>query len=219
MMLPGFTPRHATRSGLRAAVLALSVALAPAMAVAQAPVSAPLAASDPGVETPRGALPVPSPKPSSTSAASVASVDSLTWDDIPWMGIEQALAAGKLSTRKIFIYVHAPWCPYCRRMNTEILNDPEVQEAIGAYFSPVRINTESAETVRYFEYEMSEREFAGALRNESLPTIYFMSAEGEVFAHQPGLLPREALLKLVHFVGSDAYKEISFDAYTPPASR
>lgn len=145
-----------------------------------------------------------------------APTDTLSWDDIPWVGVEQALDAGVLSTRRILIYVHAPWCPYCRRMNTVLLNDPDVQSAIKAYFSPVRINTESQDSVRYFDYEMTEREFAGALRNESLPTLYFMSPEGEVFAHQPGLLPREDLLKLLHYVGSGAFEEIPFESYSPP---
>ena len=175
---------------------------------AQAAAHAALAASSAPAALNPAALPIGFP--------ASAPADTLSWDDIPWVGVEQALDAGVLSTRRILIYVHAPWCPYCRRMNTELLNDPDVQSAIKAYFSPVRINTESQDSVRYFEYGMTEREFAGALRNESLPTLYFMSPEGEVFAHQPGLLPREDLLKLLHYVGSGAFEEIPFESYSPP---
>jgi thioredoxin-related protein len=101
-------------------------------------------------------------------------------------------------------------------MNNDVLSDPEVQAAVVRYFSPVRINTESDETIRYFEEQLSEREFAQAIGNQSLPTLYFMSAEGKVFANQPGALPKEIVLKLIHFVGSDAYLTTDFESYSMP---
>lgn len=144
--------------------------------------------------------------------------DTSSWNDIQWSTIEDALLAGSLSSKKIFIYVHAVWCPYCRRMNNEVLSDPEVQKLLERYFHPIRIDAESQETLRYFDNEMTEQQFARALQNESFPTFYFMNQNGEVFGNQPGLLPKELFMKLIHFVGTDAYLKGSFQEYEYPDS-
>ena len=142
--------------------------------------------------------------------------DSTTWNDIQWTSVKSALDAGSLSSKKIFIYVHATWCPYCRRMNNEVLSDPEVQELLERYFHPIRIDAESEDPVQYFDNEMTEQQFARALQNESFPTFYFMNQEGEVFGSQPGLMPKDVFMKLIHFVGTDAYLKGSFQEYELP---
>ncbi len=144
--------------------------------------------------------------------------DTTSWNDIQWTTVENALNAGTLSSKKIFVYVHAVWCPYCRRMNNEVLSDPEVQDLLERYFHPVRIDAESQDLVRYFDNEMTEQQFARALQNESFPTFYFLNQDGEVFGNQPGLMPKEVFVKLIHFVGTDAYLKGSFQDYTYPIS-
>lgn len=149
---------------------------------------------------------------------STASPDSTTWNDIEWTSVQNALNAGPLSSKKIFIYVHATWCPYCRRMNNEVLSDPEVQNLLEHYFHPIRVDAESQDPVQYFDNEMTEQEFARALQNESFPTFYFMNQQGEVFGSQPGLMPKDVFMKLIHFVGTDAYLKGSFQDYEMPDS-
>lgn len=153
-----------------------------------------------------------------STSSQTAQSDSITWNDIQWTTVEKALNAGALSPKKTFIYVHAVWCPYCKRMNNEVLADPEVQDLLERYFHPVRIDAESQETIRYFDNEMTEQQFARALQNESFPTFYFMNQDGEVFGNQPGLMPKDVFMKLIHFVGTDAYLRGSFQDYEYPDS-
>jgi len=144
----------------------------------------------------------------------VAIEDGATWDDVNWVDLDQALENAS-EDRLIFIYVHATWCPYCGRMNTEILPRKDIQGLLSDHFETVRIDTDSKNQVQYFDQTFTEEEFAAALQNQSLPTVYFMTAEGNVLAHQPGLLPVDVMAKLLEFIGTGAYKTTSYDAFEP----
>ena len=140
--------------------------------------------------------------------------DGATWEDVDWVELDQALENAS-EDRLIFIYVHATWCPYCGRMNTEILPRKDIQGLLSDHFETVRIDTDSKKEVQYFDQTFTEEEFAAALQNQSLPTVYFMTADGNVLAHQPGLLPVDVMAKLLEFIGTGAYKTTSYDAFEP----
>ncbi len=150
----------------------------------------------------------------STTLGSDAIEDGASWDDMNWVPLDEALENAS-EDRLVFIYVHATWCPYCGRMNTEILPRSDIQGLLSDHFETVRIDTDSKEQVQYFDQTFTEEEFAAALQNQSLPTVYFMTAEGNVLAHQPGLLPVDVMAKLLEFIGAGAYQTTSFDAFEP----
>ena len=120
----------------------------------------------------------------STTLGSDAREEGASWDDVNWVPLDEALENAS-EDRLVFIYVHATWCPYCGRMNTEILPRSDIQGLLSNHFETVRIDTDSKEEVRYFDQSFTEEEFAAALQNQSLPTVYFMTAEGNVLAPTP----------------------------------
>lgn len=136
-------------------------------------------------------------------------------DSISWVSMEEALERAGGEEKLILIDVFAPWCPYCQRMQSEVYPDENVEETIETYFLPVRINVESDAEVRYLEREFTEAEFARALRYQSVPTTYFMNANGEVVGQQPGYLPEEIFTSLLRYVGSGAYETESFEEFEP----
>jgi len=107
----------------------------------------------------------------------------------------------------------AEWCPYCRRMRTEVYPNKGVQDTLLNYFYPVIIDNESSGKVVFNGEEVTEQELAYALRLRSLPTHYFINAEGKVLGAQPGFLPADVFQKLLSFVGSDSYSTMKFDEY------
>lgn len=54
-------------------------------------------------------------------------------------GYRQALADQAETGKPILVYFHAPWCPYCRRVNESLLAMPAVVEAISGILA-VQIN-------------------------------------------------------------------------------
>jgi len=134
-------------------------------------------------------------------------------DNIHWVGMERALQMASEQDKFILIDVYAEWCPYCQRMQSEVYPSDEVEEKVGKYFIPVRINTESNETLRYLGSEFTQAEFAVALQYRSVPTTYFMNEKGEVVGQQPGFLPVDVFAKLLEFVGSGAFEETTFQEF------
>ncbi|MGM0506039.1 MAG: thioredoxin family protein [Bacteroidota bacterium] len=136
-------------------------------------------------------------------------------DSINWVSIDEALDRASDEEKLILIDVFAPWCPYCQRMQKEVYPDENVEEAIDDYFLPVRISVESDDAVQFMDRRFTQAEFARALKYQSVPTTYFMNAEGEVVGQQPGYLPEDIFTSLLRYVGSGAYETQSFEEFEP----
>lgn len=143
--------------------------------------------------------------------SSVASAQGQTAEPIT---LETALKLAPEQGKKILVDVFAEWCPYCERMHSEVYPAEQVQKAISDHFLWVKIDIESEEMVKYHGEEMSEAEFARALENENVPTVYFLNDEGAILGAQPGYLKEEVFASLLEFVGSDAYLDQSFQEFT-----
>lgn len=128
--------------------------------------------------------------------------------------LQQALELAPQEGKKILVDVFANWCPYCQRMHSEIYPSEAVKNAISDYFLWVRIDIESDAMVNFHGEEMTEAEFASALENQNVPTVYFLNSEGAILGKQPGFLKEDLFVNLLNFVGSDAYLDQSFQDYS-----
>lgn len=147
------------------------------------------------------------------SFPSLISAQDLAGDVQP-IPLERALKLAPEEGKKILVDVFATWCPYCQRMHSEVYPSESVQEAISKYFLWVRIDVESDAMVNYHGEEMTEAQFAKALENQNVPTVYFLNDEGAIIGAQPGYLKEDVFSDLLHFVGSDAYLDQSFKEYS-----
>src|SRR6056297_58910 len=128
--------------------------------------------------------------------------------------LEQALKLAPETGKKILVDVYATWCPYCKRMHSEVYPSDDVSNAISDYFLLVKIDVEGSEEVNYFGEIMTEAQFARALDNKNVPTTYFLNKEGAILGVQPGYLEPKVFSSLLQFVGSDAYLNQSFSEYS-----
>jgi thioredoxin-related protein len=127
--------------------------------------------------------------------------------------LEQALKLAPETGKKILVDVYATWCPYCKRMHSEVYPSDEVRQAISDHFLLVKIDVEGTEEVNYFGEVMTEAEFARALENQNVPTTYFLNDEGAILGVQPGYLEPDVFSSLLQFVGSDAYLNQTFSEF------
>jgi len=130
------------------------------------------------------------------------------------VSLEQALKLAPDTGKKILVDVYATWCPYCKRMHSEVYPNNDVAEAISEHFLLVKIDVEGSKEVNYFGEIMTEADFARALDNKNVPTTYFLNQEGAILGVQPGYLEPKVFSSLLQFVGSDAYLNQSFSEYS-----
>ena len=64
--------------------------------------------------------------------------------DIQWMSFEAAIEmqAKASQPKKIFIDVYTDWCGWCKKMDAETFNNPEVAAYMQAHFYMVKLDGE-----------------------------------------------------------------------------
>ncbi|MEX2657605.1 MAG: thioredoxin fold domain-containing protein [Balneolales bacterium] len=131
-----------------------------------------------------------------------------------WVSIEKAQEKALDDGKYIVLDVYAEWCGFCRRMNLETYADQRVQDALDRYFHPVRINSESERKVTFLNEDYTQRELAMNFGVNTLPTTIFISPEGEPIAAQPGFIDADIFHRMLSYVGTESYQNVSFQQYT-----
>jgi len=131
-----------------------------------------------------------------------------------WVTLEQAQEQAVDEGKYILLDIYTEWCGFCRRMNKETYADNRVQEALDRYFYPVRIDAESTTRVTFHGETYAMRDLAHAFGVSSYPTTIFISPSGEPVASQPGFIEAASFHKMLSFVGSESYKNQTFQQYS-----
>ncbi|MDR9418051.1 thioredoxin family protein [Gracilimonas sp.] len=131
-----------------------------------------------------------------------------------WVSMEEAQKLAGEHDKKVLVYINATWCGYCKKMEREVFTVEKVQEKTEEHFYPVWIDIDVEDEFLTFRgRELSQREFAGAMRATGTPTFIFIDSEGEIIAGQPGFIPEEMYVQILDYVGTNAYQDQSFSEF------
>lgn len=134
-----------------------------------------------------------------------------TFGDFP-AELERAREEGK---EGILLYFHMDVCPFCQRMEANVLNQAEVQDYFREHFLTFMVDVEGGLDVIGFDgEEMAEHEFALKHRARATPVFAFFDLEGEPMARFTGATngPEEFLL-LGEYVVEGHYEDQPFAKY------
>ncbi len=139
--------------------------------------------------------------------------------EIPPRSFEESIEQAQADETPLLVEIYAPWCPYCQRMQDEVFSDASVREYLDENFTYVRLNSDTtAGTHQYAERTLSTKELASVLGAQGVPTTVFLEPDGTPIARQPGFIKRPTFLKILRYVGSEAYRHQSFQAFTSARS-
>lgn len=130
-----------------------------------------------------------------------------------WKSMEDARQLAADEDKKVLIYANAVWCTYCKKQEKEVFSQEAVQDLTNEHFYSVWLDIESEEKMIFRGEEVTQMEFARAMRITGTPTFIFLDSEGEIIAGQPGFIPEDLFTQILKFVGSDAYLDQSFEEY------
>ena len=69
---------------------------------------------------------------------------------IQWMSLEEAIAAQKITPKKIFMDVYTDWCGPCKLLDKKTFQNPDVSKYISEHYYAVKFNAEGQEEINFF---------------------------------------------------------------------
>lgn len=139
---------------------------------------------------------------------------------IEWLSFEEGVERSLNENKKMFIDVYTDWCGYCKKMDRETFEDPEIAAFINENFIPVKFNAEQREAIDFRDHTFSfvasgnrgYHELAAYLLNNQLsyPTTVFLDEQQNMIFPVPGYHKTNDFDKILHYVAGEYYKTTSW---------
>lgn len=155
------------------------------------------------------------------------STSSFKNDDtkIEWMSWTEAIkkAENDANPKKIFVDIYTDWCGWCKKMDKDTFNHPEVAAYMNEHFYMIKLDGEEKEDIVYkgktFKYVPSGRsgyhELAASLLRGKLsyPSVAFLDESQKMLTLVPGYRKPEEFLTIARYFGENIYLEKSWTDY------
>jgi len=109
---------------------------------------------------------------------------------VNWLTFEEAIKLYEENPKTILMDMYTDWCGWCKKMDAETFNNPQIANYINTNFYPVKFNAERTDTIEYkgktYVNLNSGRRSSHQLAQEfmngrmSYPTIVYIDYEGNV---------------------------------------
>lgn len=120
---------------------------------------------------------------------------------IKWYDYQESMALSQQENKKLFLHFYADWCGYCAKMNKETFTDSAVINYLNRNFVSTRVNSDK------------NIQAAAEYAVRGVPDTWFVTHEGEKISHMPGFVSADILLKILKFIHTDSYKQMTFTEF------
>lgn len=117
--------------------------------------------------------PKPTTPPSKTSSADTTKAAATKV--VNWMSYDEGVALAKRANKHMFVDFTASWCGWCKKMEKETFNQPEVIAMLNDNFVPIKVWGDSENQLDIDGYKISEKDFANSRGVQGYPTFVFES--------------------------------------------
>ncbi|GMN09478.1 thioredoxin fold domain-containing protein [Croceitalea sp. MTPC9] len=150
---------------------------------------------------------------------------SITAQEVIWLSWDEAyqLSQTDKNPKKIFVDVYTDWCGWCKKMDKDTFQNPEVATYMQANYYMVKLNAEGKKDITYngktFKFVPQGRrgyhEFAAALLQGkmSYPTVVFLDENLGMLSPVPGYQKVEPFMQIARYFGENIYKEKDWKTY------
>lgn len=134
---------------------------------------------------------------------------------LAWRSLPDALDAS--SEAPILVYVHAPWCGPCRKLERDVF--PEVRPLLQR-FTRAHLDFDDTEgSLRLGSVSKSPFDWARHFGIDTTPGLIFLDARGTVITTMTGAMNAESLQYLLAFVVTGAHQHTDFKTYLETTTR
>ncbi len=162
----------------------------------------------------------------SLTVIALAASLSAAQERVKWMDIDDALRLAEQENKKIFIDLYTDWCSWCKKMDANTFQKPDIASYINEHFIPVKFNAEQKSEISYQNqvykyvnygrrgYHQLAAELSKSLGKLSFPTIIFLDENQNVIQPIPGFQDPKSFEVIMHFIGDDHFRSKPFKAYS-----
>ena len=150
---------------------------------------------------------------------------SMNAQEVKWLSWDEAVALSKTdkNPKKMFIDIYTDWCGWCKKMDKDTFQNPEVAKYMSKNYYMVKMDGEGKKDIEYrgrtFKFVAQGRrgyhEFAAALMQGkmSYPTTIFMDEKQQMLSPVPGYQKPQPFLKIAKYFGENIHKEKDWKTY------
>ncbi len=148
-----------------------------------------------------------------------AQIETTTDNMIVWPSFQEAFDAAAGSEKIVLIDVWSRNCGWCRKQQTEVYTQPELQDILATHFEIGRLDIDVAsDTISFRGYDLSSAELAAGLGASGTPTTIFMEPSGSYITRLGGFHPYDDFVNVLQFIGTESFREMSFQDYVATRS-
>ncbi|MEM7571651.1 MAG: thioredoxin family protein [Bacteroidota bacterium] len=127
-----------------------------------------------------------------------------------WTSFEHLNDSLRQEARPLLIFIHADWCAYCKRQESEVFAGPAVVQKLNTDYYCLKLDAEGREALRFMGrsyqfistgYETGQHELAQFLGSEdgqlSLPTTLVLDKSLQLKWRETSLVETDFLLELL----------------------
>lgn len=142
---------------------------------------------------------------------------SMSFSQIKWMSIEEALATQANNPKKIVINFYSESSSPCKKMEKETYNHSLIAKYLNENFYAVKFNAEGKETINVMGRTFgntnaiennSLNEFSKFMNISKVPSTVFIDEENKIITVLQGNLTAKELEPYLLFIGNNDYKKI-----------
>ena len=144
-------------------------------------------------------------------------INWLTWEEAVQRSLTDA------NPKKMFVDVYTDWCGWCKKMDKDTFQNPQVSAYMQENFYMVKLDAEGKDPIEYqgktFKFVPSGRrgyhELAAALLQGkmSYPTVVFLDENLNMLSPVPGYQRIKPFMQIAQYFGDNVYKEKDWQTY------
>ncbi len=141
----------------------------------------------------------------------VLSMALITPGTLDWLSLPEALQQAKATQRPVLVYVSAPWCGPCLKMENEVF--AEVKPLLKRFVLAGLDYDDNESSVTAYGNTNSPFGWAMHYGAEATPTFILLTPTGSVVTRASGFIETRGFSLLLAYVATGAYRHTSFEDY------
>ncbi len=134
---------------------------------------------------------------------------------VKWEKISAGFESAETQKKPLLIFFYTEWCIYCKKMNSEVFDDPEISKFMNENFISIRVNPEKEiETFDIMGEKLPAAKLMAYTGSNGFPTTLFLDNKKKPITTVPGFIEKGTFLSILKYLKAECYEnKVSLDNY------